>query len=246
LEKTSPALVKISVADNVTVSAKVDLPARLAGDTPVLLLAHGANNDLDHPLLAALAGYLPVHAGTMVVRFNFPYAERKASSPDPAPVLESTFKRVHDYVLDELAAPQAPLFVGGKSLGGRLAAELVSRGEEGEGLLATGLVVLGYPLHRPGRRDSLNLQPLRRIGMPSLFCVGSRDPLCDPDLLRPVLARLQHPGRLYVVEGGDHSLHRPRAEQHRPGEEEDFAGVCAEVAAFIGETTSGIRREPGS
>lgn len=229
MTKPHAAVLKISVSGESTVSAKVDMPARLVAHTPVLILAHGANNDLDHPLLAALASFLSTEAQTMVVRFNFPYAERKAGSPDPAPVLESTFKRVHDYVLDELAGPESPLFSGGKSLGGRLAAELLSRGEEGEGLLATGLVVLGYPLHRPGHPHSLNLEPLRRIGVPSLFCVGSRDPLCDPELLRPVLARLQHPGRLYVVEGGDHSL-------QRPGAKDDFAGVCAEVANFIRET----------
>jgi len=229
MTKPQAAVLKISLSSESIVSAKVDMPARLLAGTPVLILAHGANNDLDHPLLAALASYLSTEAQTMVVRFNFPYSERKAGAPDPAPVLESTFKRVHDYVLDELAGPEAPLFLGGKSLGGRLAAELLSRGEEGEGLLATGLVVLGYPLHRPGHPHSLNLEPLRRIGVPSLFCVGSRDPLCDPELLRPVLARLQHPGRLYVVEGGDHSL-------QRPGAKDDFTGVCAEVANFIRET----------
>jgi hypothetical protein len=202
------AVFKIHVSERVAVTTKVDMPSRLGPNTPALILAHGANNDLDHPLLATLAKHLAMRAGTMVVRFNFPYAERGSGSPDSATTLENAFKRVHDHVVDELAAPDALVFVGGKSMGGRIAAELVSRGEEGEGLLTAGLVELGYPLHRPGHKETLFTEPLRKIGVPSLFCIGENDPFCDPDLLRPLLEQLLHPGRLYVVAGGDHSLHR--------------------------------------
>jgi predicted alpha/beta-hydrolase family hydrolase len=229
------------------VTTKVEMPAHVGDETPVLILAHGANNDVDHPLLAALARYLPEHAGTTVVRFNFPYVERGSSSPDANPTLENTFKRVHDHVADELAAFGAPIFIGGKSLGGRVAAELISRGEEGEGIVAAGLVELGYPLHRPGHKENLFTEPLRKIGVPSLFCIGEHDPFCDPELLRPLLEQLFHPGRLYVVPGGDHSLQR-RADAHRgaappgaaaatPGAAAagDFAEVAGEVARFIAD-----------
>jgi hypothetical protein len=230
-------VVSIGVTEDAAVTAKVEMPARPSDETPVLLLAHGANNDLDHPLLATLARHL-AERGITVVRFNFPYSERGASSPDPPAVLENAFRRVYDHVVDELAAPAAPVFVGGKSMGGRLAAELLSRGEEGEGLSAAGLVVLGYPLHRPGRKDALNVEPLRRIGVPSLFCVGSRDPLCDPELLRPLLARLHHPGWLYVVEGGDHSLRRGRKAGGRGG----GAGIAAAAAAEFDEVAAEVTR----
>ncbi len=195
------------------------------------MLAHGANNDLDHPLLASLATILAGKDVAIVVRFNFPYAERGGTSPDPLAVLETTYRRAHDLLVDELLKPRAPVFLGGKSLGGRIAAELISRYHEGEGLQASGLVVLGYPLHAPGRKDRLHLEPLRRIGIPSLFCIGSRDPFCDPDLLRPVLAGLPHPGRMYVVEGGDHSLRLAKSSGR--GAEDAYAAVAAEIAAFI-------------
>jgi len=247
---SGPIVMRVAVSERVTVTAKVEMPARLGPKTPVLILAHGANNDLDHPLLAALAAFLSRAAGTMVVRFNFPYVERGSAHPDAAPILENAFRRVHDHVTDELAAPEAPLFVGGKSLGGRTAAELISRGEEGEGLVAAGLVELGYPLHRPGHKESLFTEPLRKIGIPSLFCIGEHDPFCDPGLLRPLLEQLLHPARLYVVPGGDHSLHRARAgapvdghvgagglmtDRSATGEvgAEEFADVAAEVARFI-------------
>ena len=250
---SGPAVFKIGVSEQVAVTAKVEMPARLGAETPGLILAHGANNDLDHPLLAAIAQHLAAEAGVMVVRFNFPYIERGSSSPDSAAVLENCFRRVHDHVADELAAPGAPLFIGGKSLGGKIAAELISRGEEGEGIVAAGLVELGYPLHRSGHKENLFREPLRKIGVPSLFLIGERDPFCDPDLLRPLLEQLLHPGKLVVVQGGDHSLHRAGAAKAGADSEagagtatatadpsatvvegtDEFADIAAEVARFI-------------
>ncbi len=242
MSASGPAVLKIAVSEQAAVTVKVEMPASLTDHTPVLILAHGANNDLDHPLLVAVARHLAAEADAMVVRFNFPYMERGASSPDSAPVLENCFRRIHDHVADELAAPGAPLFIGGKSLGGRTAAELISRGEEGEGIVAAGLVELGYPLHRPGHKDALMTEPLRKIGVPSLFVIGEKDPFCDPELLRPLLAQLLHPGRLVVVPGGDHSLHRAGGAAAgassdgaapKGGAGDEFAGVAAEVADFI-------------
>lgn len=229
-----PEVLKIAVSEQVSVTAKVETPSRIAAGTPVLILAHGANNDLDHPLLASVARHLAAEAGTMVVRFNFPYVERGSSSPDGAPVLENCFRRVHDHVADELAAPGAPLFIGGKSLGGRTAAELISRGEEGEGIVAAGLVELGYPLHRPGHTENLRTEPLRKIGVPSLFIIGERDPFCHPELLRPLLERLLHPGKLVVVAGGDHSLQRPGGRKPAAGSGlDEFNDVADEVGRFV-------------
>ena len=103
---------------------------------------------------------------------------------------------MHDHVADELAAPGAPVFIGRQVAGGRIAAELISRGEEGEGWWRPDLVELGYPLHRPGHKETLFTEPLRKIGVPSLFCIGEHDPFCDPELLRPLLEQLLHPGKL--------------------------------------------------
>ena len=194
------------VAEEAMVTAKLDAPAARRPGSPFLVLAHGANNDLDFPLLAYIARRLAEMAGISTVRFNFPYVERGVSSPDPRPVLERTFAKVYEHVVGDLAEPGAPIFIGGKSLGGRAACELVSRQAEGSGLAAAGLIVLGYPLHRPGHKEQLFLSPLRHIDVPSLFCIGTRDTLCDAKLLAPVLDGLVTPAALYVVEGGDHLL----------------------------------------
>jgi hypothetical protein len=231
MSASSQAVFKIAVSERAAITTKVEMPTRLAAETPVLILAHGANNDLDHPLLAAISAHLSERAHAVVVRFNFPYVERGSSSPDSAGALENAFKRVHDHIADEIASPEAPIFIGGKSLGGRIAAELVSRGEEGEGLVAAGLVELGYPLHRPGHKEALFTEPLRKIGIPSLFCIGEHDPFCDPELLRPLLEQLLHPGRLVVVPGADHSL-------HRAGADNEHALVLAELMRFVEEVAS--------
>lgn len=203
------------------------------GVTPGLVLAHGANNDLEHSLLVALAAGLADRGAASSVRFNFPYRERGASSPDRMEVLEQAYRRAHDVLVDDEICPPGPVFLGGKSLGARVAAELVSRHHEGEGLLAAGLVFLGYPLHAPGRKEKLRLEPLRRIGVPSLFVEGTRDPFCDLDLLRPLVAKLDRPGSLRLVEGGGHSYELPRAAGR--SQEEVYAEVVDAVAAFITE-----------
>ena len=201
--------------------------------TPGLVLAHGANNDLNHPLLVAVAAYLAEAGAASVLRFNFPYMERGASTPDSPSVLEAAFRRAHDALVDDEVCPPGRVFLGGKSLGARVAAELVSRHHEGEGLLASGLVFLGYPLHAPGRKDRLRLEPLRRIDVPSLFVEGTHDPFCDLDLLRPVIAALAVPGTLHTMEGGNHSLELPRSSGRRLT---DVHGEVAEaVARFITE-----------
>lgn len=197
---------KFSVTDQDKVTVKVDSPRRSAEDVPVLILAHGAHNDLDFPLLAYLAEQLSVSGAARVVRFNFLYREHGADAIDPSPVLEETFLKVYEHARSKLAEPGTPLFVGGKSLGARTAAELVSRRHEGNGVEAAGLIELGYPLHSPGRKDRLYLEPLRYIDIPSLFFAGTEDPFCDPELLRPILENLKYPGTMYVLESADHSL----------------------------------------
>lgn len=202
--------IKVHVQETVEVTAVLDRAEGCRSRvTPGLVLAHGAANDLRHPLLAAVAEYLAAKGTASTLRFNFPYAERGSSTRDPEHRLETTYRRAHDALLDDAVCPPGPVFLGGKSLGARIAAELVSRHHEGEGLLAAGLIFLGYPLHAPGRKERLLTEPLRRIDVPTLFFCGTRDPFCDGDLLAPVVAGLDHPGRVVIIEGGDHSLEPP-------------------------------------
>ncbi len=81
-----------------------------------------------------------------------------------------------------------------------MASQLVAKGRE-----AAGLVFLGYPLHPPGRVESLRDAHLDRIAPPMLFIQGTRDAFARWDLMEAVAARLPR-ATLHRVEDGDHSF----------------------------------------
>jgi predicted alpha/beta-hydrolase family hydrolase len=92
-------------------------------------------------------------------------------------------------------------------MGGRIASQVAAGGT---GDLAA-LVLLGYPLHPPGRPDRLRAAHLRDVKAPMLFVQGSRDPFGTPAELQPIVSRLAPTADLFVVEGGDHSFKVPKS-----------------------------------
>lgn len=212
----------IEVAAGVAVRAVWTVPERAHS---AVILAHGAGNDMEHPLLREVHGRLAAHT-IAAARFNFPYKEAGRRIPDPPRLLEQTWLTV----IRELAAHIRPerLFLGGKSMGGRIASHLVASGAR-----AAGLVFLGYPLHAANRPEQLRDEHLGRINCPMLFVQGTRDALCRLDLLQPVLDRLPQ-ATLHLVPEGDHSLHLPK----RAGrdEQEVYREVGEVVARWIART----------
>jgi predicted alpha/beta-hydrolase family hydrolase len=167
----------------------------------VLVLAHGAGAGMNHPFMTALANELAA-AGVASFRFQFPYMEQRRRVPDRAPVLTATVQAaVH--VASE-AAPELPLFAGGKSLGGRMTSLAAAQ----HGLdKVRGLVFFGFPLHPPNQPGTKRAEHLREVRLPMLFLQGTRDALADLKLLRPICAELGAQATLHVIEGADHSFH---------------------------------------
>jgi predicted alpha/beta-hydrolase family hydrolase len=165
-----------------------------AGGT-YLLLGHGAGGNLHTPGLAAFARALAA-SGTGAVRFNFPYAEAGRRVPDRQAVLE----RCYAAAVEQVRPHVSRLFVGGRSMGGRIASHVVASGAP-----AAGLVFLSYPLHPPGRPDRLRAAHLSKVSVPMLFLHGTRDAFADPGLLRQVLDGLRT-ATLYDLDGADHGL----------------------------------------
>jgi predicted alpha/beta-hydrolase family hydrolase len=97
------------------------------------------------------------------------------------------------------------VFIGGKSMGGRIATHLAAADDAGD-LGIRGVVALGYPLHPPGKPQQLRTAHLPRIRIPMLIVQGERDPFGTPAELRPVLTTVSADVTLHVVEKGDHSL----------------------------------------
>jgi predicted alpha/beta-hydrolase family hydrolase len=190
--------VSLSLAPDKEIRLVLGVP-RSTTMSAILVLAHGANNTMDHPLIVGLHARL-AHEGLVTVRFNFPYAEEGRRHPDPDPVLEGVFRLVLEYV-GELAEFQGlEMFLGGKSMGARLAAQLVA-----QDVGANGLVFLGYPLHPPGKPDKLRDQPLYKLPCPALFVSGSRDQFCRLDRLGQVLSRMPVRSDLHVIPAAGHS-----------------------------------------
>lgn len=183
------------------VRAVLDLPEAISRNA-VLILGHGANNDLEHPVVRGVAQRL-TRQGVAAVRFNFPYAEEGRKKPDPDEVLEAALRAVKQYVAELVELKGMGIFLGGKSLGARIAAQLAAQGEP-----ARGLVFLGYPLHPPGRPEALRDKPLCQLPCPALFIQGSRDPFCHFDRLGEVLARMSVRTDLHVLPGLGHSYEK--------------------------------------
>lgn len=131
-------------------------------------------------------------------RFNFPYAERGRKTPDRQSVLEATWGSMIECLWD--LAP-GRLVVGGKSMGGRIASNVVAAGASCDGLL-----FLGYPLHPPGRPEALRVDHLAAISAPMLFVAGTRDPLCPLGTLQATTRKLSGRAQIAVIEDGDHSF----------------------------------------
>jgi hypothetical protein len=200
-----------------------------------LVLGHGAGAGQRHPFMVAFAEGFAAR-GVGVVTFNFPYMEAKRRLPDQAPVLEQAWLAAVRTVRDRAGAWARPLFIGGKSLGGRMASHVAAHHASAAGPLA-GLVFLGYPLHPPGRFDRRRDAHLPAIVVPMLFVQGERDEFGTPDELRPVLARLAAPAELIVVEGGDHSFAVPRASGRSAAEVREI--VLDRVVAWMARTARG-------
>jgi predicted alpha/beta-hydrolase family hydrolase len=164
-----------------------------------IILAHGAGAGQRHPFIAGLAGSLAA-AGIDVWTFNFPYMEQKRRLPDRAPVLEHCFRQVIGRARQSAGDP-GRWFIGGKSMGGRIATHLAAQGDRIDGVFA-----LGYPLHPPGKPQQQRSAHLPAIGVPVLIIQGERDTFGTPAELEPVIARMSAPVTLEVVPGGDHSL----------------------------------------
>jgi len=197
----------ITIGGGETVSSVFTIPDDYAaGRGTGVILAHGAANDLAHPLLASVAHGL-AEAGYLVLRFNFLYRERGRRTVDRQEVLVSTWQSVCGFLCDHPRYRPNTVVAGGKSLGGRVASQIVA-----EGLLPVeGMIFLGYPLHPPGKKEKLRDAHLYQIKIPMLFFAGTRDSLCDLPLLRSVLERLAVPWQLETIEGGDHSFRVPKS-----------------------------------
>ena len=183
----------------------LDLPERADARRTAVIMAHGAANDMQEPLLRHLAAGL-CRAGVAVLRFNFPYRSEGRKNPDAQGVLEAAWLAAAAWLRGRDTPAVDRLVGGGKSMGARVVSQLAGSGR----LAVDGLAFWGYPLHAPGKKHRTRDDHLDAIQSPMLFVSGTRDPFCDLALLERVLERLGSRAVLEIIEGGDHSFRLPK------------------------------------
>lgn len=209
---------------SVDVSAAFGAPAAPSpGDAPIVAIAHGAGAGMDHPFLLGFAAALRA-AGLGTLRFTFPYAEAGRRMPGPAAHAILTWRAV---VAAARQRGSGSVFACGKSYGGRMASMAAA---EEPGLDVVGLVYLGYPLHPPGRADTLRVAHLPAVAQPQLFVEGTADPFVQPlGQLEDAVASCRD-ARIRWIEGGGHSFEVKG--RKRPADAIG-AGLAPLVAAFV-------------
>lgn len=206
--------VTISIGEKETISGMLSLPdGDVNGPPTCVVIAHGAGNDMENPLIVYLADGL-AGEGFTTLRFNFSYREKGQKVPDSQKKLVHTWGCVFRFLKEESGLRPDKFVAAGKSMGGRVASQMVAE----RSLPADCLVFLGYPLHPPGKKEQLRDSHLYEISVPMLFFAGTRDSFCDLAQLKGVLGKLDASWDLEVIEGGDHSFHLPRSSETEEAE----------------------------
>ncbi len=188
-----------------------------------VVLAHGAGAPMDTPFMDTIAKGLAKRR-ICVSRFEFPYMAKrrvdgKRRGPGSPKLLFETWRDVIRDVAGEL-----PLFIGGKSMGGRVASMVAD--EPG----VSGVICLGYPFHPPGKPDKLRTEHLETIPVPALIVQGERDPFGRSEEVKTY--SLSKKVEVVWIPDGDHSL-KPRKKSGRT--EEDNLQLAIDAAVeFIG------------
>lgn len=181
------------------------------------IFAHGAGAPMDSDFMQNMAERLCTQ-GVRVIRFEFPYmVERRKSGKRRPPNRQLELLNCWREVIVEVQrAYPAPLFIGGKSMGGRMATLLL--GAEEPELDVAGAICFGYPFHPQGKPEKLRTEHLIDMTVPILIVQGSRDALGSIDEVAEY--GLSEAVVLHWLDDGDHDL-KPRVksgfshEQHK-------------------------------
>jgi uncharacterized protein len=189
-----------------------------------LLLTPGAGADRNHPSLTAIeAAVSRLRRRYVVERMDFPYRKARRKAPDRPAVLLAAIREAAEELCQRAAIAPEQLALGGRSMGGSMCSMAVA-----EGLPAAGLVLISYPLHPPGKPESLRTAHLPALQVPCLFVHGTRDPFASPEELTAATKLIPGPVTHEWVDGGRH----------------DLKGADARVAERVATWLDGLRRGP--
>ena len=200
----------VQVNDKEAVTALLYPAAKKNRAGVTVVLGHGAGASQASGFMRMFANGLAAR-GLDVMTFNFVYMEQGRSVPDQRHKLESCCCAVIEAALKHKKLKNNHVVIGGKSMGGRIASQVMV-GEECKAFAneVVGLVFLGYPLHPPGQPTKLRVEHLEHIKKPMLFVQGTRDALGTPEEIKPFVKSLRPAATFHEIEGGDHSFKAPK------------------------------------
>jgi len=165
----------------------------------VMTLAHGAGAGMNHSFMVTLAKSL-AEKEIATLRFNFPFAELKKGRPDIPAVAHKTVEAAIYNVQEQF--PSLPLFVAGKSFGGRMTSQYLSVHPQ---TAVKGIIFYGFPLHPSGKPSIERAEHLKDVKTPMLFLQGTRDELATLSLIESICSSLPN-AELVKIEGADHTF----------------------------------------
>ncbi|MCU1386897.1 MAG: dienelactone hydrolase [Ilumatobacteraceae bacterium] len=172
-----------------------------------VLLFPGAGTGRDQPSLVRLESSL---TPLPVRRADFPYRKAGRRAPDRPPVLLDAVRTEATDFAAGLKVATSKLVLGGRSMGGRMCTMAAAGGTPGDPgdapLPVAGLVLICYPLHPPGKPESLRVEHLPRLTVPCLFISGTRDAFGTPEELEQWTATIPGPVTQVWLAGKGHDL----------------------------------------
>ena len=181
------------------VSGSIHRPEQSTGDG--LVLTHGAGSNSNTSLLIALAKPF-ADAGFTVLRFDLPFRQARRFGPPRPGDAERDREGLKNAVAAMRKMDRERIFLGGHSYGGRQATMLCAEEHD----LASGLLLLSYPLHPPGKPEQLRMKHLPQLQVPALFVHGTRDPFGSVEEMEAALKMIPARTELLRVEGAGHDL----------------------------------------
>ncbi len=193
-----------------------------------LVLTHGAGSNCEAPLIAGVARAL-AELGLMVLRCDLPFRQERPKGP-PRPAASERDReglRRAAVVLREFM--RGEIWIGGQSYGGRQASMLAAS----DAAVCSGLLLLSYPLHPPGKPEQPRTTHLPAISVPALFVHGTSDPFGSPDEIRAAAALVHARTWVHLIDGVGHDLGGKRNAQEAAEAFAVFTGIMPAEAVEI-------------
>jgi len=193
--KTQSLSLKVSPTIG-AVSAEVMIPEK---SICIMTLAHGAGAGMNHSFMITLSQLLAEQA-IATLRFNFPFTENKKGRPDTPAVAHQAIEAAIQKA--QKLFPALPLFVAGKSFGGRMTSQYLSTHHDAT---IKGMLFYGFPLHPPGKPSTDRAEHLKDVKTPMLFLQGTKDELATWKLIEATCSSLPL-ATLVKIDGANHAF----------------------------------------